>query len=155
MVEVQKETLQEVLGEIERLLVKLLADCERNTKEELVGSAASGCHSSSGEGPSPLTASEPPILSTKDSTNDTIRLGERPQKVPSPKSEPPPLNCEPPPLAAQFKDSPCRRSMRSVNIADDLLEIESASEESLEAFELNDSGFLLKTFVLSYHNRGS
>lgn len=28
--------------------------------------------------------------------------------------------------------------MRSVNIADDLLEIESASEESLEAFELND-----------------
>ncbi|CAE7255616.1 unnamed protein product [Symbiodinium necroappetens] len=139
MVEFQRESLQGVLGEIERLLVKLLADCERNAKEEAVGcagSAGSACHSSSGE-PSPLTASEPPILSTKESTGDGFHLAERLQKVPSPKSEPPPLNCSSP-MAAQFKDSPCRRSMRSVNIVDDLVEIESASEESLEAFELND-----------------
>ena len=34
--ESQEESLQSVLGQIEQLLVKLLADCERSTKAELL-----------------------------------------------------------------------------------------------------------------------
>ena len=127
MVEARDETLKSVLAQIEKLLVGLVTDCERTTKADLLR-----------HGSSEVLAAAPSdpysILSTKDS------MPARPHAPSSPLTEPPPLCAEPDsPLwkavskedsarrVVSREDSVCKgdghakKSLRSVNIVDEML----------------------------------
>ncbi|CAE7359471.1 unnamed protein product [Symbiodinium natans] len=140
MAETREEMLRGVLGEIEKLLVKLLMESERTTTSEnmLLRNTSTDA----------LTQSLP-MASAALSTGDTMK--QRYPLSPTSPTEPPPLLSEEALCQkensrhsnrssnhSQKAEHPSKKSLRSVNIVDELYELDGSSLESLELFQLNE-----------------